>query len=59
MIVLTFLLGFSNGYLTSVLMILAPKSVPYSESELSAIVMTAFLGFGLVGGSVLGWFWIL
>ena len=59
MVVLTFLLGFTNGYLTSVLMILTPKSVPLSESELSAIVMTVFLGFGLVGGSVLGWFWIL
>ncbi|ESW27010.1 hypothetical protein PHAVU_003G166000 [Phaseolus vulgaris] len=59
MVVLTFLLGFSNGYLTSVLMILTPKSVPLSEAELSAIVMTGFLGFGLVGGSVLGWFWIL
>lgn len=59
MVVLTFFLGFTNGYLTSVLMILAPKSVPFSESELSAIVMTVFLGFGLVGGSVLGWFWIL
>ncbi|XP_014509661.1 equilibrative nucleotide transporter 8 [Vigna radiata var. radiata] len=59
MVVLTFLLGFSNGYLTSVLMILTPKSVPLSEAEFSAIVMTGFLGFGLVGGSVLGWFWIL
>ncbi|XP_061344546.1 equilibrative nucleotide transporter 8 isoform X1 [Gastrolobium bilobum] len=59
MVVLTFMLGFTNGYLTSVLMILAPKSVPFTESELSAIVMTVFLGFGLVGGSVLGWFWIL
>ncbi|KAE9609722.1 putative equilibrative nucleoside transporter [Lupinus albus] len=59
MMFLTFLLGFTNGYFTSVLMILTPKSVSFSESELSAIVMTAFLGFGLVGGSVLGWFWIL
>ncbi|WVZ13117.1 hypothetical protein V8G54_017647 [Vigna mungo] len=59
MVVLTFLLGFSNGYLTSVLMILTPKSVPLPEAEFSAIVMTGFLGFGLVGGSVLGWFWIL
>ncbi|OIV99908.1 hypothetical protein TanjilG_26246 [Lupinus angustifolius] len=59
MMFLTFLLGFTNGYFTSVLMILTPKSVPFSESELSAIVMTLFLGFGLVGGSVLGWFWIL
>ncbi|XP_057761462.1 equilibrative nucleotide transporter 8 isoform X1 [Arachis stenosperma] len=59
MIALTFLLGVTNGYLTSVLMIQTPKSVPFSESELSAIVMIVFLGFGLVGGSVLGWFWIL
>nr|AFK40599.1 unknown [Lotus japonicus] len=58
-VVLTFLLGFTNGYLPSVLMILAPKSVPFSESELFAIVMIAFLGFGLVGGSILGWFWVL
>ncbi|KAI4348300.1 hypothetical protein L6164_009036 [Bauhinia variegata] len=59
MVVLTFMLGLSNGYLTSVLMILAPKSVPISESELSAIVMIMFLGLGLAGGSVLGWFWII
>ncbi|XP_071722306.1 equilibrative nucleotide transporter 8-like [Rutidosis leptorrhynchoides] len=57
--VLTFMLGLTNGYLTSVVMILAPKSVPVSEAELSAIVMVVFLGFGLVGGSVLGWFWII
>ncbi|KAI4344140.1 hypothetical protein L6164_011406 [Bauhinia variegata] len=49
----------TNEYLTSVLMNLAPKSVPISESELSAIGMTVFLGFDLVGGSFLGWFWII
>lgn len=58
-IVLTFMLGITNGYLTSVLMILAPKSVPDSEAEFSAIVMVMFLGIGLVGGSVIGWFWII
>ncbi|KAM7263637.1 hypothetical protein ACFE04_001320 [Oxalis oulophora] len=57
--ILTFMLGLTNGYLTSVVMILAPKSVPVSEAELSAIVMVVFLGFGLVGGSLLGWFWII
>lgn len=56
---LTFLLGASNGYLTSVIMILAPKSVPLLEAELSAIVLVVFLGLGLVAGSVLGWFWIV
>ncbi|KAF7838740.1 equilibrative nucleotide transporter 8 [Senna tora] len=59
MVILTFALGLTNGYLTSVLMMLAPKSVDFSESELAAIVMIVFLGFGLVGGSVLGWFWII
>lgn len=57
--VLTFLLGLTNGYLTSVVMILTPKLVPVGESEMAAIVMILFLGIGLVGGSVLGWFWII
>ncbi|KAB5551923.1 hypothetical protein DKX38_009234 [Salix brachista] len=56
---LTFMLGVTNGYLTSVLMILTPKSVSVSESELSAIVMVVFLGLGLVGGSIIGWFWVI
>ncbi|KAI3711697.1 hypothetical protein L1987_70237 [Smallanthus sonchifolius] len=56
---LTVILGFTNGYLTSVIMILAPKSVPPSESEMAAVVMALFLGLGLVSGSVLGWFWII
>ncbi|KAI9125773.1 hypothetical protein K1719_003191 [Acacia pycnantha] len=58
-VVLTFVLGLTNGFLTSGLMIVAPKSVQPSESELSAIVMIVFLGFGLVGGSVLGWVWLI
>lgn len=58
-ILLTVTLGITNGYLTSVLMILSPKSVPISESEIAAIVMAVFLGMGLVAGSVLGWFWII
>lgn len=58
-VILTFLLGLTNGYLTSVLMILAPTSVPAPEAELSAIIMVVFLGIGLVCGSVIGWFWII
>lgn len=57
--ILTFLLGLTNGYLTSVLMILAPKSVPAPEAEMSAIIMVVLLGVGLVTGSVVGWFWIM
>ncbi|KAJ9140987.1 hypothetical protein P3X46_031574 [Hevea brasiliensis] len=49
-VVLTFMLGASNGYLTSFIMILAPKSVPVLESESSAIVLIVFLGLELVGG---------
>nr|XP_043630959.1 equilibrative nucleotide transporter 8-like [Erigeron canadensis] len=58
-VLLTFMLGFTNGYLTSVIMIQAPKSVSPLEAERAAIVMALFLGFGLVSGSVLGWFWII
>ncbi|KAH7572415.1 hypothetical protein ACOSP7_015569 [Xanthoceras sorbifolium] len=57
--VLTFLLGLTNGYLTSVVMILTPKWVPVGEAEMAAIAMVLFLGIGLVGGSILGWFWII
>ncbi|KAJ8562340.1 hypothetical protein K7X08_011631 [Anisodus acutangulus] len=58
-IFLTTMLGLTNGYLTSVIMILAPKSVPTSEAEIAAIVLAVSLGMGLVAGSVLGWFWII
>ncbi|KAK9208277.1 hypothetical protein WN944_000631 [Citrus x changshan-huyou] len=58
-LVLTSMLGFTNGYLTSVIMILAPKTVPVAEGEIAAIVMILSLGIGLVGGSVLGWVWMI
>lgn len=58
-LVLTSMLGFTNGYLTSVIMILAPKTVPVTEGEIAAIVMILSLGIGLVGGSVLGWVWMI
>ncbi|KAK8620001.1 hypothetical protein V6N13_066490 [Hibiscus sabdariffa] len=53
--VLTSMLGPTDGYLTSVLMILALKTVPVSEAD-NAIVLVVFLGISLVSGSVLGWF---
>ncbi|CAI9286466.1 unnamed protein product [Lactuca saligna] len=58
-IVLTLMLGVSNGYLTSVLMILAPKSVPVEESEVVGIAMETSLVVGLVVGSAFGWLWNL
>lgn len=57
--VLTCLLGLTNGYLTSVLMILAPKTVPIQHAEIAGIVMVLFIGFGLTTGSLVSWFWII
>ncbi|KAI3521233.1 hypothetical protein L1887_10694 [Cichorium endivia] len=56
-VLLTLLLGLSNGYLTSVLMIVAPKFVAVQESSIAGIVMSLFLAIGLVIGSGLGWLW--
>ncbi|KAL4383948.1 hypothetical protein GQ457_15G003350 [Hibiscus cannabinus] len=56
---LTCLLGLTNGYLTSVLMIMAPKSVQIQHAETSGIVMVLFLVLGLASGSVIAWFWVI
>ncbi|MCO5567040.1 hypothetical protein L7F22_020725 [Adiantum nelumboides] len=55
----TCLLGFSNGYLTTVLMIIAPKSVPIEEAEVTGFLMVMFLILGLATGSILEWVWVL
>lgn len=57
--VLTCLLGLTNGYFTAVLMILAPKSVPIQHSETAGIVIVVFLILGLAAGSVVSWFWVI
>ena len=57
--VLTCLLGLTNGYLTSVLMIMAPKAVPLQHSETAGIVIVLFLVVGLAVGSVVSWFWVI
>ena len=57
--ILTCLLGLTNGYLTSVLMILAPKIVKFQHSETAGIVMVLFLVIGLAAGSILAWFWVI
>ncbi|RZS11631.1 hypothetical protein BHM03_00042978 [Ensete ventricosum] len=57
--ILTCLLGLTNGYLTSVLMILAPKSVPIQHSETAGIVIVLFLVVGLAAGSIVSWFWVI
>ncbi|XP_077250119.1 equilibrative nucleotide transporter 1-like [Tasmannia lanceolata] len=57
--VLTCLLGLTNGYFTSVLMILAPKVVPLQHAEIAGIVIVLFLVVGLATGSVIAWFWVI
>ncbi|XP_057456921.1 equilibrative nucleotide transporter 1 [Lotus japonicus] len=57
--ILTCLLGLTNGYLTSVLMILAPKTVKLQQSETVGIVCVLFLVIGLASGSVIAWFWVI
>ncbi|KAJ8759001.1 hypothetical protein K2173_003239 [Erythroxylum novogranatense] len=57
--ILTCLLGLTNGYLTSVLMILAPKSVQLQHAETAGIVIVLFLVVGLALGSVVAWFWVI
>ncbi|XP_028794853.1 equilibrative nucleotide transporter 1-like [Neltuma alba] len=56
--IMTCLLGLTNGYLTSVLMILAPKVVKLQHAEAAGTVMVLFLVVGLAAGSVLAWFWV-
>ncbi|KAI6675059.1 hypothetical protein NL676_002965 [Syzygium grande] len=57
--ILTCLLGLTNGYLTSVLMILAPKVVQLQHAETAGIVVVLFLVLGLAIGSVVAWFWVI
>ncbi|KAJ3678161.1 hypothetical protein LUZ60_001964 [Juncus effusus] len=57
--VLTCLLGLTNGYLTAVIMILAPKAVPIQHSETAGIAIVLFLVVGLVLGSIVSWFWVI
>ncbi|XP_038890735.1 equilibrative nucleotide transporter 1-like [Benincasa hispida] len=56
---LTCLMGLTNGYLTSVLMMMAPKVVQLQHAESAGVLMVLFLVAGLVVGSVVSWFWIV
>lgn len=57
--ILTCLLGLTNGYLTTILMMMAPKTVPIQHAELAGIAIVLFLVVGLVVGSVVTWFWVI
>nr|XP_043637100.1 equilibrative nucleotide transporter 1 [Erigeron canadensis] len=55
----TCLLGLTNGYLTSCLMMAAPKLVQLQHAETAGIVLVLFLVVGLAIGSVVSWFWVI
>ncbi|KAL8224583.1 hypothetical protein R6Q57_020058 [Mikania cordata] len=57
--IVTCLLGLTNGYLTSCLMMAGPKGVPLQHSEMAGIVLVVFLLVGLAVGSVVSWFWVI
>ncbi|KAL3501201.1 hypothetical protein ACH5RR_035650 [Cinchona calisaya] len=57
--ILTCFLGLTNGYFTSVLMILTPKTVQLQHAETAGIVLVVFLVVGLAIGSVVSWFWVI
>ncbi|KAI7996309.1 Equilibrative nucleotide transporter 1 [Camellia lanceoleosa] len=54
---LTCLLGLTNGYLISVSMILAPKTVQLQHKETAGTVIVLFLFAGLAFASIVAWFW--
>ncbi|GLJ31218.1 hypothetical protein SUGI_0625910 [Cryptomeria japonica] len=58
-VLLTCLLGLTNGYFTSVIMIVAPKTVPLQEAETAGIIIVLFLVIGLAIGSIVAWFWVI
>eukprot|EP00878_Enallax_costatus_P041711 GHUV01048574.1.p2 GENE.GHUV01048574.1~~GHUV01048574.1.p2 ORF type:complete len:146 (+),score=28.65 GHUV01048574.1:584-1021(+) len=59
MAALTVSLGFSNGFLTALLMTLAPASVEIQEAGLVENVMVFSLVAGLTVGAVAGWLWLM
>lgn len=57
--ILTCLLGLTNGYLTSVLMMLGSKTVRLQHAEVAGTVLVLFLILGLTFGSVISWLWAI
>ncbi|KAK1281677.1 Equilibrative nucleotide transporter 1 [Acorus calamus] len=57
--VLTCRLDLTNGYFTTVLMIMGPKTVPIQHSETARIVAVLFLIIGLAIGSIVAWFCVI
>ena len=58
LILTTFAFGFSNGILTSCLMMAAPNKVAKKQAETAGVLMVLFLVTGLLLGSMLSWAWL-
>lgn len=56
---LTFLLGVSNGYLSSLAMMRAPHGLDPTSAEGAGTMMVFFLLTGLTLGAFSGWLWLL
>jgi solute carrier family 29 (equilibrative nucleoside transporter) protein 4 len=54
-IILSGILGLTNGYFGSIPMILAPSKVPDEQKELTGNIMTLSYSLGLTGGSVVAY----
>jgi equilibrative nucleoside transporter 1/2/3 len=57
-VLLTSSLGLTNGWYSSVSMMLAPKRVHKDDAEVCGAMMVFFLLFGLATGAGCGWFWV-
>ncbi|KAJ7563614.1 hypothetical protein O6H91_03G117400 [Diphasiastrum complanatum] len=55
----TLLLGVTNGYLSSVIMMSTPKMVAFQDAEVAGIIVVVFLLTGIAAGSILGWVWVI
>ncbi|TVU38437.1 hypothetical protein EJB05_11808 [Eragrostis curvula] len=59
MIMLTSLLGLSNGYLTVCVLTEAPKGFKGPEQNALGNILVFFLLAGLFAGAMLGWLWLI
>ncbi|XP_040367198.1 equilibrative nucleotide transporter 3 [Rosa chinensis] len=58
MMMLTSLLGFSNGYFTVCVMIVAPKGYQGSEQNALGNLLVLWLFFGVFAGLSINWLWL-
>lgn len=59
MIVITAILGFSNGYLIATLTVLVPKANPASDAETAGILNALTMTIGVLVGAGLSWIFLV